>query len=89
MRALAHIVYRKAKGELLQKIWEVLSAQFKVNLTAKDISELLEWRPVLAGRDVKNLLRLSKFWCTGQKKGPSSEVIKLVAAYQKPTEEEE
>jgi AAA+ superfamily predicted ATPase len=59
-RATAWIRYEIPQPDLLKKIWEVLSAQFNVELSNKIIQNLVTDIPNISGRTVRNLLKLVK-----------------------------
>lgn len=59
-RATAHIIYKAPGVELLEKIWLVLAKQFGLALTPKDCATLAKTWPKAVGRDVKNLIKLTR-----------------------------
>lgn len=59
-RATAHIRYELPSDDELKKIWRVLSVQYEVKLTDRQIYDLVELFPGISGRNVKNLLKLSR-----------------------------
>jgi hypothetical protein len=64
---------------MLQDIWKVLSAQFKVELSPAHTKLLAgEW-PKAVGRDVKNLLKLARLASPNSK--ATVETVKKVARY--------
>lgn len=80
-RATAHVVYKAPTKELLFRIWQVLSSQFEVKLSDDDIAKLVKKWPQAVGRDVKNLIKLTKLaTITGKEKG-GAETVEMVARY--------
>jgi hypothetical protein len=78
-RATAHIIYTAPGAAMLQDIWKVLSAQFKVELSPAHTKLLAgEW-PKAVGRDVKNLLKLARLASPNSK--ATVETVKKVARY--------
>lgn len=76
-RLTAHIRYHLPTGDLLKKIWEVLSAQFKVALSDATLEQLMVAWPEISGRTIKNLLKLVTFL----KEEPTIEAFKKVSGY--------
>lgn len=58
-RAMAIVKYEKPKQNELKRIWQTLSAEFKMDLKESVIDELVEHYPATVGRDVKELLKLA------------------------------
>lgn len=59
-RATAWIQYKLPNEELLSKIWQVLAKQFEVDISDKQIKQLVKEIPSISGRTVRNLLKLVK-----------------------------
>lgn len=57
-RATVHIKYEKPNQESLNRIWSVLNVQFKAGLSDELVKQLVKTFPNIAGRDVKNMLKL-------------------------------
>ena len=81
-RATAHVLYKCPGAELLRQIWSVLSRQLEVNLKEADINELVESWPQIVGRDVKNLLKLTKLAIITGGEQPTAETVKMVSEFQ-------
>lgn len=58
-RCIAIIDYETPDQERLRRVWQVMSEQFKADLTAKEIGELVTLLPGLKPRDVKMLLSVT------------------------------
>jgi SpoVK/Ycf46/Vps4 family AAA+-type ATPase len=59
-RCTAHLHYVHPDQEELLKIWEVLSKQFKVEISTDEVQKIIDHHPNMAGRDVKNTVKLMK-----------------------------
>lgn len=59
-RSTAHLRYQLPGAQFLPQIWRVLSNQFSVKMSDALIDELVTTYPNLTGRDVKNVLKLTK-----------------------------
>lgn len=80
-RCTAHLRYKNFSGDLLKKGWEVLSKQFSVDLTKKDIEQLCDkWKEV-SGRSIKNLLKLTLKYSSAKNEKPSFKMIETVSEY--------
>lgn len=80
-RCLAMIKYEAPSNEVSRNLWEVLSAQFGVELDADMISALIERFPALSGRDIKNLLRLVKRYSEARQVAPDIDVFNRCAMF--------
>lgn len=80
-RCVAHLRYKRFEGDLLKQGWTVLSAQFGVDLSAKDISQLMEWKPELSGRSIKTLLKNTKKFAAVSNKKATFDMVKMVSEY--------
>jgi hypothetical protein len=58
-RAIAHIKYDLPDANSLKQIWRVLSDNYDVDLTDKEIETLIKEFPCISGRNVKTLLKLA------------------------------
>jgi hypothetical protein len=66
-RATAWIRYDYPNPEHLTKIWQVLSKQYKAELSDQLIGQLVREFPKVSGRNVKNLLKLAKMLAKSRK----------------------
>ena len=80
-RATAHVIYTAPGIEKLTQIWKVLSKQFGLELSGKDIEKLAEKWPKAVGRDVKNLIKLARLASVANKEKPSAETVIMVSNY--------
>jgi SpoVK/Ycf46/Vps4 family AAA+-type ATPase len=80
-RCTAHLRYKNFSGDLLKQGWEVLSKQFEVELTKKDITQLCnKWKDV-SGRSIKNLLKLTRKYASAKNQKPSADMVEIVSEY--------
>lgn len=63
-RCIAHIKYAPPAGEQRNLIWQTLSDNYKAQLTDETIIGAIEKWPEIAGRDIKELLKLALKFAT-------------------------
>jgi hypothetical protein len=80
-RATAHLHYELPTIDALPKMWEVLSEQLTVNLSAADTKALIEKFGQLPGRSIRNLIKLTKFQSVAKKAKPNAEMVVKVSKY--------
>ncbi len=80
-RATAHIRYDLPTTDELTQIWTVLSAQYEVKFTAKQVRELVEHFPTISGRNVKNLLKLSRMLAAKRKQPVDLALVQHVSRF--------
>lgn len=80
-RCTAHLRYKNFSGALLKQGWEVLSTQFEVDLTKKDIEQLCKKWENISGRSIKNLLKLTRKYASAKKEKPTANMVEIVSAY--------
>lgn len=80
-RCTAHLRYKNFTGDLLAKGWEVLSKQFEVDLSKKDIKHLCEKWTSVSGRSIKNLLKLTRKYASAKGEKPSAAMVEIVSEY--------
>lgn len=80
-RCTAHIHYKRHEGDLLKRLWTVLSTQYQVKLSDDDVAELIKIFGSLAGRSIKNALKLARFQAKHKKKAASVESLRSVMKY--------
>ena len=80
-RATAWLKYSKPDANALAEIWRVLSKQYEVALSELQIAKLVEVFLGITGRNVKNLLKLSKLLAMQQEKVVSVEMIQHVSKF--------
>lgn len=84
-RATAWIRYEKPQtDEELRSVWRVLSTQYKVELSAETVARLLKEFPApnIAGRTIKNLLKLAKLLSLRTGKPVDHTLLKYVSGFQ-------
>ena len=67
-RATAWIKYERPTGMFQRDIWRVLSEQFNVELAEDVLVEVTKTFPHISGRDIKNILKLSRALLRGASK---------------------
>ena len=82
-RATAWIRYDIPDRARAVMIWQVLAAQYKVGLTAKDFEALVDMEKFqhISGRSIKNLLKLAKLRAARRNKPVSIESIDYVSQF--------
>lgn len=84
-RCVARIDYKVPPIEDQKKIWHILSEAAGLKLSDIDLAEIIEQNRKLAGRDIKNLLKLAQlFIASGKETAVTASVIKFVRQF-KPT----
>jgi hypothetical protein len=81
-RATAWLQYEIPSEDELKQIWKILSAQYKIELSAKQIIELVQTFHKISGRAVRNMLKLSKLLAARNKKPVDVELIKYISQFQ-------
>ncbi len=66
-RATAWIRYQYPTAEQLRELWGVLSKQYQMEMSEQAIAELVEAFPRLSGRNIKNLLKLTRMLIRNKK----------------------
>lgn len=85
-RCIARIVYKVPSIEDQRKIWRILADQAGIKIAPADLNEIVTENTKLAGRDIKNLLKLAQlFIASGDQKKVTAETIKFVSQF-KPTD---
>lgn len=80
-RATVHLKYLKPTPEALHKIWQVLNGTFKAGMGEALILDLCKKFPGIAGRDVKNLLKLVMRHSKATKKAIDLKLFLLLAIH--------
>jgi hypothetical protein len=80
-RATAWIRYEYPDRQQIQKLWTVLSTQYKTPLTSTDIFALVQQFPTLSGRNIKSLLRLGKMLSRAGAKRDPLDLFKYVSRF--------
>jgi hypothetical protein len=81
-RATAWVQY-PLPGERIREIWRVLSMQFKMHLSEKDVEIGRASCPAITGRNVKSLLKLAKLLADARRKEVTPELVRYVSQFQK------
>lgn len=80
-RATAHLHYETPTGDLVPKLWEVLSKQLTVDFSEADIKALVKHFGDIPGRSIRNLVKLTKYYAVAKKKKPNHETVVKVSRY--------
>lgn len=80
-RATAHIHYDMPDKAELTQIWQVLSKQFNMYLPNSVIEKLVSRFSNISGRNVKNLLKLSRLLSLREKKPITIDTIEYVSQF--------
>lgn len=72
-RLTAHLRYEMPNAQELTRIWQVLSANYKVELSDALIKELVSRLAHVSGRSVKNMLKLGSVILKKEKTKPNAE----------------
>lgn len=62
-RMIAMVKYEAPDEAQAKKLWEVLSTQFRIQISAKAIDALIKEFEGISGRDIKQLLKLTQKYC--------------------------
>lgn len=81
-RATAHIRYEKPTGDELRRIWKVLSKQFEVKMSDALIGECEKQLSGMSGRDIKNLLKLTRMLSIKREKPVDMKMLQFAAKFQ-------
>jgi hypothetical protein len=80
-RMVAVFKYETPDAEMRPKLWKVLSTQFDCKISNPLIKELCEKFPDVSGRDMKQLLRLTKKYVTSKKVPLDFEAFRVCAMF--------
>lgn len=79
-RMVAVFKYDTPTAEMREPLWKVLASQFDCNLNAP-IKELVREFPEVSGRDIKQLLRLTRKYCAQKKVSMDVEAFRICAMF--------
>lgn len=80
-RCVAIVKYEMPSKEDCRRIWRVLATNYGMEVSDKMIDQLVEKFGAIAGRDVKNLLRLTDKFCRARKEAPSIKAFQTCAMF--------
>lgn len=80
-RATVHLKYERPHKDALEKIWKVLSDQYKIKLGSGLIGDLVDAFPNIVGRDVKSLLKLVVRYSRRDAKKVNLDLFKMMAVH--------
>lgn len=81
-RFTAHVRYFNPEPAEAKKIWKIQSTQQQINLDPNLTEELLKEFPKISGRNIRNLLKLTRMVMVKKKCQVSFDLIKRVAKFQ-------
>jgi hypothetical protein len=79
-RMVAVFKYDTPTPEMMPKLWSVLSKQFDCDLKAH-IADIVKEFPNVSGRDIKQLLRLTKKYCASKKVPMDLEAFRICSMF--------
>lgn len=80
-RCIAMIKYNPPLDKDRNRIWEVMTQQFGLNVDNTTIQTLVDTFPDATGRDIKGLAKLVAKFCSQKKLNPSVEVFKRCSIF--------
>ncbi len=80
-RCIALIRYAPPDRDSRRRIWQVMTAQFGLDLAPTVLDQLAELFPAATGRDIKGLVKLVAKYCSHKRIGPSIEVVKRCSMF--------
>jgi hypothetical protein len=80
-RATAWIQYDRPQEDKLISVWTILSQQYGVELTKKEICEVVETWKDISGRSIKNMLKLANLMAKFKKCKVSVPLLKEVSKF--------
>ena len=80
-RCIALIRYDPPDSESRRRIWQVMLAQFALEVDDALLAELVELFPGASGRDIKGLAKLTAKYCSQKQVRPSSEVFRRCSVF--------
>lgn len=80
-RCIAMIKYHTPQKKDRQKIWQVMTRQFALDINEGLINELSEIFPKATGRDIKGLSKLVAKFCQHKELSPSLEIFKRCSIF--------
>jgi AAA+ superfamily predicted ATPase len=81
-RATAWIQYERPFEDELRRIWAVLSAQYDIKLAKKDVDVMMSKFPRMAGREVRNILKLARLLSKRTNKKVDADMLLYVSDFQ-------
>ena len=81
-RITAHVRYKLPESDQQREIWNIMTAQYKLKLSAAEIKMLLKTFPKISGRTIKQLVRLVKVMSMKDNKAKLMDMFKEAAKYQ-------
>ena len=80
-RCIAMIKFYPPNTEARRKIWQVMAAQFSLNVDDDLIATLADAFPAASGRDIKGLAKLTAKYCSHKQVVPTLEVFKRCSVF--------
>jgi len=80
-RATAWLKYDFPTPDELKSLWQILGKQYGVALSDRDIDLLIRDFPILSGRNIKNMLKLSRMLAAEKKAKVTTDTIRYCAKF--------
>lgn len=80
-RMIAMFKYEAPTDDMAQQLWRVLGKQFKLALSDAFINKLIETFPGISGREIKQLLKLTKQYCRRKELKITIDAFKVCAMF--------
>ncbi len=80
-RCIALIRYDPPDSERRRRIWQVMLAQFALEVDDALLAELVELFPGASGRDIKGLAKLTAKYCSQKQVRPSTDVFRRCSVF--------
>jgi len=80
-RCIAMIRYEQPDRDARRRIWQVMLAQFALDVDAALLDELVDLFPGASGRDIKGLAKLTAKYCSQKQINPSTEAFRRCSVF--------
>jgi len=80
-RCIAMIRYEQPDRDARRRIWQVMLAQFALDVDAALLDELVDLFPGASGRDIKGLAKLTAKYCSQKQINPSAEAFRRCSVF--------
>ena len=80
-RCIALIRFAQPDSAARRKIWQVMTAQFELDVAPRQIDQLAEMFPAASGRDIKGLSKLVAKFCHQKKLAPTLDVFQRCSVF--------
>lgn len=80
-RCIAMIRYEQPDRDARRRIWQVMLAQFALNVDAALLDELVDLFPRASGRDIKGLAKLTAKYCSQKQIQPNADAFRRCSVF--------